>query len=675
MSYLIYASLKYEIKFNFDQWKQALNQKIPTDKQPANVFSEIFTNFSGFFYKAYKNNKQYIKVNRLRSSTNRFYASFWSREYISQNGIDDILWIDDKQFIDKRLIDNTLSLYSRDLKINVIKEADADINNHTEYSEKEIKAKDIARAILRLIINSDKIGLEHIISDISEQDIVDEIHKVQARNKVYASKRNSCEKQALYNVLSSKDPVSLYYNIKVSKSNSHRMYQRQLTKDLAKQYKKVNNFGEFIKANKDHKYMLETINDHATKVHSYIYKQIWSSNNKNRVSTLVAKNFNRKNYKLACTVEYFCNAYHVCSYERFKLTIWNFIKTLIKIRITNKALASILKGLYTDATKVNNLEHWIHDKSESIRTLQLVFDKLSEIDPQHHISQKITKIIIDDLIAYEAGTGAISYRHKRLYNLLYTAQRKGNNEELIAILRDSKSFTDIELKIREHIDKATIVVLKDDLSKCVTQDLESSINLTILYGLHFLYKNVVSTLNNLKKCSIIDVCKSITISNDLKVSLYPANYYDGWLGVNASGVCIDYAFHSHLSLIKPEAINLVVHANDSIQLWMFTTKCKAKINNQEVDVLVINSFQGSLKTRYKQYQKEILSSVVNILNENISMPILFCHHSFNTFNLNEFTNAEPIVVDITQTPQMRLDFGVGMQDFLLLNKASLAKAA
>ena len=67
--------------------------------------------------------------------------------------------------------------------------------------------------------------------------------------------------------------------------------------------------------------------------------------------------------------------------------------------------------------------------------------------------------------------------------------------------------------------------------------------------------------------------------------------------------------------------------------------------------------------------------MVNILNDNISMPILFCYHSFNTFNLNEFTDAEPMVVDITQTPQMRLDFGVGMQDFLLLNKASLAKAA
>ena len=173
--------------------------------------------------------------------------------------------------------------------------------------------------------------------------------------------------------------------------------------------------------------MLETINDHATKGHSYIYKQIWSSNNKNRVSTLVAKNFNRKNYKLACTVEYFCNAYHVCGYESFKLTIWNFIKTLINIKITNKALSSILKGLYIHATKINNLEHWIHDKSESIRTLQLVFDKLSEIDPQHHISQKVTKIIIDDLIAYEAGSGAIAYRHKKLYNLLTvysSAQRK-----------------------------------------------------------------------------------------------------------------------------------------------------------------------------------------------------------------------------------------------------------
>ena len=197
MSYLIYASLKYEINFNFDQWKKALNQKIPTDKQPANVFSEIFTNFSSFFYKAYKNNKQYIKVNRLKSSGNRFYASFWSREYISRNVIDEILWIDDKQFIDKRLIDNTLSLYSRALIINVIKEADIDINSHTEYSDKEFKAKDIARAILRLIINSDKIELEHIISNISEQNIIDELYKVKTRNNVkrfFRGRNQSCNK-------------------------------------------------------------------------------------------------------------------------------------------------------------------------------------------------------------------------------------------------------------------------------------------------------------------------------------------------------------------------------------------------------------------------------------------------------------------------------------------------
>ena len=114
---------------------------------------------------------------------------------------------------------------------------------------------------------------------------------------------------------------------------------------------------------------------------------------------------------------------------------------------------------------------------------------------------------------------------------------------------------------------------------------------------------------------------------------------------------------------------------DSIALWLFATKCTARINNQDIDVLVINSFQGSLKTRYKRYQNKILEAVVQLLNENIQIPILACNHSFNSFNLDQFTDAKETTVNLVNIPNMRLDFYTGPNKYLMFKNSRLLDAA
>jgi hypothetical protein len=486
-------------------------------------------------------------------------------------------------------------------------------------------------------------------------------------NRIYATKRKNANKQALINVLSSKDPCLLYRNIEVSKSNSLSMHQKKLTKSLAKDYGKSNDFNKFILANIDHDYILSIFNEHANKTKSIIHKKIWSSNTKNRISTVVAKRFNHKNYKLACGLEYYCNLYDIVSDYNYKAVIYGLITGLYKIKLTNKSLSSLIRNLYkSDHLYHDGLNSWLHDKLASVLLLKRIVHILSDIDSNCIVATRIIKIVLDDLVAYEGGSNEISFRHNNIANVISIANCNSEPHKIISKLQEVKSFVDIEVKLRELVD-GTVINPISNISKVRTSNAQIATDITLYYSLYYSYHEVIDRINQIKKSDVISKPKHINIADDLNVSLYPSNYYDGWLGVNASGVCIDYADRYHLSLIQSCSVNLVVHTDKSVELWIFATKCQAKLDNKIQDVLIINSFQGRLKTRHKKYKSQILNAVSRILNDNISIPILFSEFSFNTFQLSNYAPSKRVNIDLISIPNMRLDFNEHDNFILLQN--------
>jgi hypothetical protein len=161
----------------------------------------------------------------------------------------------------------------------------------------------------------------------------------------------------------------------------------------------------------------------------------------------------------------------------------------------------------------------------------------------------------------------------------------------------------------------------------------------------------LAALDEPKKADIPSLSEPLTRTlGPITLSLLPANYLEGHLGVAVPGVCIEFNKPYHKQQNHEAALNLIVRDGNDILLWGLLLREQKSAS----PVYFLNNLQGSFPSAYAKHKDAIRDEIIALFGD--LGEVLTRSHYFNAISLVDEDVHLPLAIGRNiVVPKMRLD--------------------